>query len=145
MFDQAGMVRELVKWDYELRTPGQVADVVARAYEVAMSVPRGPVYLVLPREPLSALARRAAGDRAAPGRGRRRYPDPAAIDELAGWIAQAERPLIITAGPGTDTRAVAALGALAERAAIPVVEPQHPRARAARPAIRCMRASIPAR
>lgn len=30
MFDQAGMVRELVKWDYELRVPGQVGDVVAR-------------------------------------------------------------------------------------------------------------------
>ena len=23
MFDQAGMLREIVKWDYELRTPGQ--------------------------------------------------------------------------------------------------------------------------
>ena len=31
MFDQAGMLRELVKWDYELRVPGQVGDVVARA------------------------------------------------------------------------------------------------------------------
>ena len=31
MFDQAGMVRELVKWDYELRMPTQVGDVVARA------------------------------------------------------------------------------------------------------------------
>ena len=29
MFDQAGMVRELVKWDYELRNAGQVGDVVA--------------------------------------------------------------------------------------------------------------------
>ena len=48
MFDQAGMVREIVKWDYELRMPGQVADVVARAHEVAMTTPRGPVYLVLP-------------------------------------------------------------------------------------------------
>ena len=28
MFDQAGMLRELVKWDYELRVPEQVADVV---------------------------------------------------------------------------------------------------------------------
>ena len=37
MFDQAGMVRELVKWDYELRVPGQVGDVVARACEVAMA------------------------------------------------------------------------------------------------------------
>jgi len=119
MFDQAGIVRELVKWDYELRTPGQVADVVARAHEVAMSVPRGPVYLVLPREPLSATLEEAAviaprPVAAAP------YPDPAAIEQLAAWIAQAERPLIVTAGPGTDTRAVAALGALSERAAIAV-------------------------
>ena len=119
MFDQGGMVRELVKWDYELRTPGQVADVVARAHEVAMSVPRGPVYIVLPREPLSAsldetpvIAPRPA---AAPP-----YPDPAAIEELAGWITKAERPLIVTAGPGIDTRAVATLARLADRAAIPV-------------------------
>ena len=54
MFDQAGMVREMVKWDYELRQPGQTGDMVARAVEVAMARPRGPVYLVLPREPLSA-------------------------------------------------------------------------------------------
>ena len=54
MFDQAGMVRELVKGDYELRQPAQTDDMVARAVEVAMAHPRGPVYLVLPREPLSA-------------------------------------------------------------------------------------------
>ncbi len=54
MFDQAGMLREMVKWDYELRVPGQVGDVVARAVEVTMAHPRGPVYLVLPREPLAA-------------------------------------------------------------------------------------------
>ncbi len=69
MFDQAGMVREIVKWDYELRMPEQIADVVARAHEVAMTAPRGPVYLVLPREPLSATLRRDAGDRAASGSG----------------------------------------------------------------------------
>src|SRR5450759_2520726 len=32
MFDQAGMVRELVKWDYELRVPAQVGDMVARGF-----------------------------------------------------------------------------------------------------------------
>ena len=31
MFDQAGMLREFVKWDYELRDPEQVGDVVSRA------------------------------------------------------------------------------------------------------------------
>src|ERR1700758_5423559 len=54
MYDQAGMLREIVKWDYELRTPEQIGDVVSRAYEVAMTSPRGPVYMVLPREPLAA-------------------------------------------------------------------------------------------
>ena len=43
-----------MKWDYELRVPEQIADVVSRAYEITMSSPRGPVYLSLPREPLAA-------------------------------------------------------------------------------------------
>lgn len=120
MFDQAGMVREVVKWDYELRVPGQIADVVARAHEVAMTTPRGPVYLVLPREPLSAALAEAPAitPRPVPTAA---YPDPAAIEQLAGWIAGAERPLVITAGPGTDNSAVAALAKVADRAAIPVV------------------------
>ena len=120
MFDQAAMVREIVKWDYELRNAAQVADVVARAHEIAMTVPRGPVYLVLPREPLSASLNEAPtiAPRPVPAPP---HPDPAAIAQLAAWIAAAERPLIITAGPGNDTAAVAALAKLAERAAIPVV------------------------
>jgi acetolactate synthase-1/2/3 large subunit len=52
-FDQGGMVREFVKWDYELRD-GQPADaVVDRALDIMMSEPRGPVYLTLPREVLA--------------------------------------------------------------------------------------------
>ena len=34
--------------------PSQIGDMVARGVEVAMAHPRGPVYMVLPREPLSA-------------------------------------------------------------------------------------------
>src|SRR5690606_531072 len=94
MFDQAGMVRELVKWDYELRMPEQIGDVVARAYEMCMTGPRGPVYLVLPREPLSAplpdygpAKRRALPTPPS--------PDPQAIAKLAEWLAAAERPVIL--------------------------------------------------
>src|SRR5687768_7766057 len=53
-FDQAAMLREYVKWDYELRMPGQVESVVDRAFEMMLSEPRGPVYLTLPREVLAA-------------------------------------------------------------------------------------------
>ena len=121
MFDQAGMVREIVKWDYELRLPDHVDDVLERAFEIAMTSPRGPVYLTLPREILAGTATRATG--ASP---RRRapqppHPDPAAIAELAGWIAAAKKPLVITAGAGRSAVGVTALARLSERFALPVV------------------------
>ena len=119
MYDQAGMLRELVKWDYELRVPGQVGDVVARAVEVAMAHPRGPVYLMLPREPLSAPFSEPIGPMKPRPQAAAAHPDPSAIAQLADWIAAAERPLIVAAALGAD--AVAPLAALAERCAIPVI------------------------
>jgi acetolactate synthase-1/2/3 large subunit len=119
MFDQAGLVRETVKWDYELRNPSQVGDVVSRAVEVSMAHPRGPVYLVLPREPLSAPAAEPIGPvrpRPSPAAA---YPDPRAVITLAEWIAAAERPLIVASALRDD--AVMPLAKLAERCAIPVV------------------------
>jgi acetolactate synthase-1/2/3 large subunit len=119
MFDQAGMVRELVKWDYELRVPAQIGDVVARGVEVAMAHPRGPVYLMLPREPLSATLSEPIGPMKPRPQAALAHPAPQAIATLAEWIAAAERPLIVTSGLPAD--AVRPLAALAERCAIPVV------------------------
>ncbi|MGD0023096.1 MAG: thiamine pyrophosphate-requiring protein [Xanthobacteraceae bacterium] len=119
MFDQAAMLREAVKWDYELRAPEQAVDVVSRAYEVMMSSPRGPVYLSLPREPLSAIMpepHEPAKPRSMPSRP---YADPQRIATLADWIVAAENPLIITSASGSE--AMASLGRVAERCAIPVV------------------------
>ena len=72
MRDQAGMLREYVKWDYELRYGEQAELIVDRALAIAMSEPRGPVYLSLPREALAAPVedfsyRRAAGHAGAGG------------------------------------------------------------------------------
>jgi acetolactate synthase I/II/III large subunit len=119
MFDQAGMVRELVKWDYELRVPGQVGDVVARSVEVAMAHPRGPVYLVLPREPLSAPLPEPVAPMKPRPQAAAAHPDPDAINTLAEWIVASERPLIVAAT--LPAGAVPKLAHLAERCAIPVV------------------------
>jgi len=119
MFDQAGMLREAVKWDYELRSPEQIGDVVARAYEVSMSSPRGPVYLSLPREPLSAAmpdSFEVQKPRSVPSRP---HADPELIATLAAWIAVAKSPLIVTTSSGSSAMNV--LGRIAERYAIPVV------------------------
>ena len=119
MFDQAGMLRELVKWDYELRSPNQTGDVVARAVEVAMAHPRGPVYVSLPREPLAA----PLSEPTAPAKPRplaaETHPDPRQIATLAEWIATAERPLILATT--LPPAAVPVLEHLAERCAIPVI------------------------
>src|SRR2546429_8702914 len=54
MYDQAGMIREIVKWDYELRNDEQLTTVIDRALAIAATEPRGPVYLSLPREEIAA-------------------------------------------------------------------------------------------
>ena len=123
MFDQAGMLREMVKWDYELRNGAQLETVIDRALTLATSPPEGPVYLSLPREVLAeplpgfsynSPARRVAASPPA--------PHEAAVAAAAEILATAQHPLIITADAGRDLAAVPALAEFAERFAIPVVE-----------------------
>src|SRR5207302_8515305 len=106
MYDQAGMIREIVKWDYELRNAEQLTTVVERALAIAATEPRGPVYLSLPREVIAAPAcepeqpsssRIAAASPAA--------PDASAIADAARMLAQATYPLIVTANAGRDPTA----------------------------------------
>ena len=122
-FDQAAMLREYVKWDYELRTPVQLEAVVDRALEMMHAEPRGPVYLTLPREVL-ATPPGPVTITSPPRRQARseRFPDPARIDEAARILAAAERPLILASAAGIDARAVAGLVDLAEAGGIGVVE-----------------------
>jgi acetolactate synthase-1/2/3 large subunit len=127
MYDQAGMIREIVKWDYELRNGEQLATVVDRALAIAATEPRGPVYLSLPREVIAAPAQI---DRPPPARlhaAAPPAPDADAIAAAARFIAAAKRPLIITANAGRDAAAFAALAKFAGQFAIPVVQhrPRH--------------------
>jgi acetolactate synthase-1/2/3 large subunit len=123
MYDQAGMIREIVKWDYELRNAEQLTTVVDRALAIAATEPRGPVYLSLPREVIAAPhsdIKHPSPSRlnaAAPA-----APDASAIAAAARMLAPARRPLIITANAGRDAEAFAALAQFAERFAMPVVQ-----------------------
>ena len=123
MFDQAGMLRESVKWDYELRNGQQLETVVDRALSIAKSEPMGPVYLSLPREVLAqtmdefTYTTPTRQQAAAPS-----FPNGDAVNEAAALLASAENPLIITNSAGRDPKAWAALADFAERYAIPVVQ-----------------------
>ena len=121
-FDQGGMLREYVKWDYELRGGQPVGAVVDRALDIAMSAPRGPVYLTLPREVLTAPSIDTRRDTVRPLGALAPEPARAAIEEAAALIAKAEFPLIITSSSGRVAEAVGALAALAADFALPVVQ-----------------------
>jgi len=123
MYDQAGMLRELVRWSYELRGPAELETVIDRAIALATGNPGGPVYLGMPRESLAEpLADFAFSARSRLQPARAAGVDPAAIEEAAGVLASAERPLIVAARAGREPEAVEALAELAETGAIPVVE-----------------------
>jgi acetolactate synthase I/II/III large subunit len=121
MYDQAGMLREMVKWDYEMKRGDQAGTVVDRALEMACSSPQGPVYLSLPREVLGEVVAASESNRA--HRARPRAPEAASrdIEQLADWIAAARNPVIITGMLGRDPRESVVLARLAERYALPVV------------------------
>ena len=100
MFDQAGMVRELVKWDYELRDGVNIEDVIDRALTLAQTAPQGPVYLTLPREVLAQELSGIDVKPAAPAIPSTPAPDLAAVAQLAQMIAGAKFPVILTSASG---------------------------------------------
>ena len=122
MRDQHALVREAVKWDFELRAAEQTAGAVDRAYAIANSSPRGPVYLSLPRELLCETIppeRLEAPSQMAPSISAPRGED---VARAAAILARAARPLIIAQrGPG-GAGGFVTLARLAEDWAVPVVE-----------------------
>src|SRR5580692_1327282 len=121
-FDQGGIVREFTKWDYELRAGQPVGAIVDRALDIAMSEPRGPVYLTLPREVLSDTATGQRHNGEHPLGAMAAVPSREAIEQVADLIAGAQFPLIVTSALGRSREAFDALSALAEEFALPVVQ-----------------------
>jgi len=121
MRDQAALVREACKWDYELRFPEQIGELLDRAFAIAGSTPKGPVYLSLPREVLCEPVDRAAivegPATMQPALTAARIDD---IRTLAQWITEAERPLIIAQRGSRSQLGFEALTGLVEAWAIPV-------------------------
>ncbi|MBT6136398.1 MAG: thiamine pyrophosphate-requiring protein [Rhodospirillaceae bacterium] len=123
MRDQGAMVREAVKWDYELKYPDQTADIAERALAIAMSEPRGPVYLSLPREvlaetvPATAATRKAVAYRPA-----RTAPSSDAVAEAAAILMAAERPLVVSQRGAESALETLPLDDFLARHAIPLTD-----------------------
>ncbi|WP_335342485.1 thiamine pyrophosphate-requiring protein [Polycladomyces zharkentensis] len=122
VFDQRGIVRQYMKYENEIRTGKNVKQLVYRALQIAESEPKGPVYLMAPREVLEeeiepiAIEKKGWGP-LVPG-----AVPPQLVAELAENLLRAKKPLIVTSYLGRNTEAVAELIKLSEKLAIPVLE-----------------------
>ena len=115
----ARFVENCVKWSFGVNSRAVFASTIHRACQIAMTPPRGPVFLSLPFEFLFAEAS---------GPIPKSFPKPVAasaapnIDEAVRLLAASKRPLIITDTAGHASGAVTKLVDLAELICAPVVE-----------------------
>jgi acetolactate synthase I/II/III large subunit len=121
---QAQLVRDYVKWDDQPQGALSVAESILRAYQIAMTDPKGPVYLCfdveLQESPLPA-------DFQFPDLTRYRPPAPPAgnteaLAEAAHALLEAEWPVLVVEGLGRTPGGSEALQSLAELLGTPVLE-----------------------
>src|SRR5262252_1259339 len=120
---QGGAVRDYTKWDYQPFGAEDVVESFARAYRVATTDPQGPVYLcydaAFQEDELGGEPAIPAPESVLPTR---LYPDPGALDTLAGWLLKAERPVLLAQLLGRRPENVALLVELAELLGATVVD-----------------------
>ena len=122
--DQGGIVRQFTKADHRLDHTDNPGLMVSRLLQVALSEPRGPVYLQIPREtamlPLPGATHFPTALQL--GIARKAWPSPDDARTIAGWLVQSKNPLVMTDRLGHEPEAVAQLLRLAEMLALPVNE-----------------------
>ncbi|POX38332.1 acetolactate synthase [Streptomyces sp. Ru73] len=119
--DQSASFRGVVKSVHSARTQAQIPSAVAAAWESALSVPHGPVWLEIPQDVLLA----PVGPDVPPVRTltvqpRVPAPRPELLDAAAEALSAAERPVILAGGGVVRAGAGPELRALAERLGAPV-------------------------
>lgn len=115
------LVEPLVKWASQAPSAETLYQSVIRAGELAQRLPQGPVYVNIPVETMLQRWNPPAKLRKIPS-APKLQPLPGDVERIAALIANAKCPIIITEDAGRDPEAFAALVALAELTAIPVIE-----------------------
>jgi len=124
-FDQGSLVRPFVKWEWTLPSGIVVKEALRRAQALMQSEPRGPVYLMLPRETLAEpwpIDRVKSYPEAQFGAIAPTGADPRQLDTVAERLLAAEHPILITSFGGRNRRTSAAIERLARLAGIRVFE-----------------------
>lgn len=113
-FDQGIMVRNFVKWDYQLNADDDIGEVFQKAFNIAASEPCGPVYLAVPRETLWSHGENINKQNYKVSVEKIPAADVTLLDRAADILINAENPLIVTGYSGRNLKSVALLVELAE-------------------------------
>ena len=119
---QGNAVRDYTKWDDQPVSVEAMVESVLRAHRIATTAPHGPVYVCLDVDLQEQPATEALPDVARYAPARPIAPEQGAVEELAGWLVDAELPFVVADKVGRDAGAVATLRELAELLAIPVLD-----------------------
>ena len=124
-FDQASLVRPYVKWEWTLPSGVVAQQAIRRAHTIMQSEPKGPVYMMLPRE---TLGMELASDEI-PSFSEENYGyvppsgcDPNLVETLVKALMKARYPIILTSYAGRTEGASEAIDRVARFAGIRVIE-----------------------
>src|SRR2546421_487942 len=116
-YDQGALVRPYMKWEWTLPSRVVAKETIRRAHSIMQSEPRGPVYLMLPRETLTEIwndqdMRSFSGERygSVPSGG----ADPKLVERLADALLGAKNPILLASYAGRTPGASEAIHRLAE-------------------------------
>ena len=107
----------MAKWVVEIDDAGRIPELVARAFQTAMSGRPGPVVVALPED---MLVEQAAVADAQPCAIAQTHPGAADMRALQSMLAQARQPMMVLGGSRWSAGAVAYVRTFAQRFALPV-------------------------
>lgn len=121
---QGNLVRDFTKWDDQPASIGAARESLLRAFRIAMTEPKGPVYVCLdvelqesriegpvPSEPVTRFQPPSP-----------MAPDPEALRQVAEMLVEAEFPIVFADMLGRSREAFEALVEMAELLALPVID-----------------------
>lgn len=118
--DQRALVAQVVKHAVQVQSQSQISSALQEAWEVALSVPHGPVWVEVPQDVLLAATNLPPVE-PVPASTRALAPRPELVAEAVRLLDGADRPAIIAGGGVVRSGGEAALLALAETLRAPVV------------------------
>lgn len=113
-FDQGEMVRNFVKWDYNISAKEDVVGIFKEAFRIATTEPCGPVYLTLPRQVFWSTEKLTVSKQFKARPEVKLNLDENLLAKAADILLKAENPLIVLGYTGRHTQTVASLVELAE-------------------------------